>query len=375
MASALAGMSSNRRWGAALAGALGIFGCAQVLGVDEYAIAENRPNGTGVLPVLPALPDSSPANIIPECTKCVADKCRDERKACLGSAQCKRLFECTAGGAEPCDDPNCLARCKDENPPSALFDAYFTCAFGIFASPCQVECNVGHNWGCIRGFTWDERAPGKVEESVDLVDQVLFRTPLATMVDVLVAPCGESIPDPNGAVSGAFGCDPGVRVDRFGHATVALSSFQFLLSVTGGEGERTRYYPRPISRSGRLTLTVASNYILREVSRFELGAEASRGIVLYHGNDCLGPAQIGVTMAPAPSGATTAFYWDTDGAMHADRVESTSGGFVDVPGELNVTIQGIRRDTGDVVSTSHPLVVADGWTTIVDLYPIDFTNH
>jgi len=79
------------------------------------------------------------------------------------------------------------------------------------------------------------------------------------------------------------------------------------------------------------------------------------------------------------------FYWDTDNQAHLDPLDerkSTSGGFINVPGEQRVTIQGIRRknptkpqDTEEVISTSPSVVVAAGWTTVVDLYPLDFTNH
>jgi hypothetical protein len=147
-------LAANTRLLLCGAAALWTAGCGALLGVGDYAVAEEEPDAeprTVELPLLPALPDP---DVIDDCRVCAARECAAEREACLASERCAARLRCHG----ECSDPNCAFRCVDTEPESATFEEYYACVFGPFGGlntflpgpKCLADCNVGANWQCAR---------------------------------------------------------------------------------------------------------------------------------------------------------------------------------------------------------------------------------
>lgn len=386
-------------------------GCSQILGTDDYSIAD--PDGGGSpqtveWPLLPAEPDDEPG-LREGCATCVREKCTDERRICLGSERCKEMLWCMGPGGETkdgCSDPNCIFRCLSEHPDSPYFQAYFACAFAASASPtptaspCVNECKAGHNWDCVGIYDWNPAStttsPVLDVQTYDLVSgQTSLGGPLPTFQFVEIVGCGDSYPTQS-PPPGDYGCAPTwMPVDPYGRvldfpfdktttAIAVRSAYADAFWPEPGQVGSLRYYPHPLFPSG---VSDAAPLVLPIISDSSLTYNAdvlacqgdpqctsynsTLGLVTAAQFDCLGTAaSADIQIADAPGVKRAAFGFNV---QDPTSTYASSFIFVDVPPNQKVVLTATRE--GGTQVSRKSVLVASGWFTSVDLYPMSATGN
>jgi hypothetical protein len=357
----------------AVAGTL--LGCGEILGVNDYSIAEERDGGasrTTELPLLPALPD---VERIKACEECAGSQCPDQRSACVADERCRALLKCHG----ECSDPGCIFACRDTHAPSLAFDDYFACVLGTTAvlmqrgrgvSLCTEACGVGRNLACARSYRWRpgervSRATFDVELSNAAVPGVMS---LSTFALEPIAPCVDVA---GHAITGDQGCADFANLDAFGRATLtastALTQTNRVVAMRGN-WERTRKYHRPTPHGGHVVLYVLPRFSLEAVLPLVPGYDPSMAIVTFEVRDCLGgSATARVEKSPALQGPIR-WYWAGSPVPSTDVELGSGGGFANVPTLQPFDIQAFPEGSLEPLWRSA-VVTESGWTTQVDMFP------
>jgi hypothetical protein len=178
--------------------ALALFctGCAQLAGVDDYAVTTD---------VAPADPAAVMAFLRPgaddpaACESCIARACAPQARACAVDAACGSAAACMS----TCSDPGCLlSKCRGafQPPAGSRLGLLSDCA----TTGCLEECSIGKSWGCSGKYSWPPipNAPFNYSMAFDL-----FNTPDA-LAGAPVSICdygAECLPRPSPAYTQSTG--------------------------------------------------------------------------------------------------------------------------------------------------------------------------
>jgi hypothetical protein len=116
-----------------------ISGCGQILGVDEYHVAQKAPENTGN--TVCGLSYGTNA-----CAACARTTCCDEATACAANAACNAYETCL--GACPRGDAACRARCGIDHPSgtAAEVSALSACLVTHCETDCGLTCGALAGW-------------------------------------------------------------------------------------------------------------------------------------------------------------------------------------------------------------------------------------
>jgi hypothetical protein len=135
--------------------ALGAVACADIAGVDDYAVAEPEAPTDSVAAFLSGSMQAPAA-----CTACVRSECGEAVDACSLAEDCAAPARCMAGCADPpCTLLHCAGASLPRNP--GLL-ALTQCA----EDHCLETCELGRSWGC--DYDWPDPPEDGFEIELEL---------------------------------------------------------------------------------------------------------------------------------------------------------------------------------------------------------------
>jgi hypothetical protein len=343
----------------------GATACGQVLGVSDYSVAPpevtstGRPDASAEMPIVPA--HLSPP-IASTCEKCMLQNCVPERNACVASARCRALLSCEAA----CSDPNCLANCAADYPPSLAFDDYFGCAFGTTygkpQSKCPSECAAGQDWDCVGKYDWNGDPTKGTAQFADVrLNDIGVSNQISSLEGSTIARCTDSVLN---TLSGDAGCGNPVTLDAHNLAHVSLGGNDVFAL---GTPEKYRIYPPPIVRSGPVVLTLLSRGLVDPSLPGIEGFDRSLGTIGFVQFDCLGVSGSANIELTAPGATTQRYFWTGFAVLDSKADNGAFGGFINVPFAKQV---GIKSSGPEGPRSRATVMVAPGWITDVLFYPL-----
>jgi hypothetical protein len=266
-----------------------------------------------------------------------------------------------------CSDPNCLANCAADYPPSLAFNDYFACAFGRMVgtqpqSKCPSECAAGQDWECVGAYDWTgDPAKGTAQFANVSLNDIGVSNVISSLEGTPIARCTDGALN---TLSGDAGCAKPVTLDAHNLAQVSVGGNDVFEL---GSPENDRIYPPPIVRSGPVVLTLLWRGFMDPSVANLNGFDRSLGTMGFFQFDCLGELGSAKVELTRPGATTQRFYWTGFAVFDTNADNGAAGGFVNVPFAKQVEI----KSSGPEGPRSRATVMeAPGWITDVMLYPL-----
>jgi hypothetical protein len=295
-------------------------------------------------------------------------QCCEAAAACEAAEACQRNTWCRDG----CVTLDCFQTCRIDNVAgAALADAAVTCA----EDRCRDECGIGRNWSCVPA-SWPEDSSKTLEFAFGLYE---FGTPQVPSPGFHVRACEHSDLSCGDPIAEGVTSPGGIAVFDFAAGDIGgfFKGFDHYVEVdVARSGDFPTLYqlsPPVTSPTGiRVTAMIGAPQFEDLVSAIGVRLDPARGHAIFQVVDCSGtnapdvalsveggddavrPIYLDGSFTPVPGGKATA----TAGI----------GGLLNVKPGL-VSVEGRRRDTGELVGRVPAVIVRPGWITSSDFCP------
>jgi hypothetical protein len=322
-----------------------VFGCSQILGADDYAVAP---------PVVCGGVTTFDAEA-PSCAACIRAYCCQEETACADLPGCVDMLACFTG----CDYASCILGCITEGAPAhAAVDSLFQCR-----SNCREPCAMGKHWSCAGHVTYPSLS-GLCEYRLRLRDVVTLTGVSGIMAQACTTTDLECMSPIATGMSGADGV-VSLNVPR---------EQAFYVSLSGGGYMPALYYSTDPPQKTLATGVNDGDVVLETpavvqfaASQVDVTVMADKGQIAFAVLDCLGDQSLGVSVTISTSqGSFDASYYLQNGTPVANAGQTDSSGIgaiVNVPTGLAV-LSATLRSTGKLVAKQGVLVKAGTITNV-----------
>lgn len=336
--------------------ALGLAGCGELLGADEYSVTP------------PAKAYQSSADIFPpKCQACVREACATEVASCDESASCDQAARCVYGHFDPGGSAQC----------SHLLVSTQASLLGLCAADqCIPDCDPELPWACVEKY--DFPAPKAKSASLDI--QYLDFGTGKPLPDVTVKACDRRDPSCSGpgspydqALTDADGkvllTVPMLKNALFG---LGPDGFDGFFELTGaGIAPNLRYGKNPIITDAVISGRIVSQVQLQQLLQLtKLDLAPDRGVVNVEAFDCVNFRPKGLRFELSNADGETRSYYFRNGLPDPTATETSvegMGGFVNVPAGT-ATVHAYRVEGGQEVSFAA-VSVRPGTVTALGLSP------